>query len=63
MDVMCGPMKKDQGVGTVVNNILYLSLGYHMVFKVLRLKLLSRSQPFLSLALRDETKGRQLCIK
>ena len=46
--------------GTVVNNILYLSLGYHMVFKAVRLKkgeLLSPSQPFLYLALRDETKG------
>ena len=25
-------------VGTVVNSILYLTLGYHMVFKVVRLK-------------------------
>ena len=47
----------------IVNNILYLSLGYHMVFKVVRLKkervncFLPRSR-FLSLALRDKTKGR-----
>ena len=26
MEVKCGPMKKDQGVGTVVNNILYRTL-------------------------------------
>ena len=38
MEVKCGPLYKDQGVGTVVNIILYLSLGYHMVFKVVRLK-------------------------
>ena len=48
--------------GTVVNNLLYLSLGYQMVFKVVRLggesKLLSPSHPFLPPALRDETKGK-----
>ena len=51
--------------GTVVNNLLYLSLGtlgYQMVFKVVRLGgesfLLSPSHPFLSPALRDETKGK-----
>ena len=62
----CGPLYKDQGVGAVVNIILYLSLGYHMVLKVVRLKkervvvslaavsVSSIAQPFLSLALRDE---------
>ena len=35
----CGPMQKDQGVGTVVNNLLQLNLGYHMVFKVVILKI------------------------
>ena len=38
LEVKCGPMWKDQGVGTLVNNLLYLSLGYHLVFKVVRLK-------------------------
>ena len=38
MEVKCGPLYKDQGVGAVVNIILYLSLGYHMVLKVVRLK-------------------------
>ena len=33
LEVKCGTMQKDEGVGTVVNNLLYLSLGYHMVFK------------------------------
>ena len=35
------------GFGTIVNNLLKPSLGYHMVFKVWR---------------RDETKGRLSCI-
>ena len=38
MEVKFGPLYKDQGVGAVVNIILYLSLGYHMVLKVVRLK-------------------------
>ena len=38
LEVKCGPLYKDQGVGAVVNIILYLSLGYHMVLKVVRLK-------------------------
>ena len=45
--------------GTVVNNLLYLSLGYQMVIRLGgESKLLSPSHPFLSPALRDETKGK-----
>ena len=51
MEVKCSLMKKDQGVGTVVNNLLYLILGYHMVFKVvLKFK--------KGVAFRDKTEGR-----
>ena len=31
-------MEKDQGVGPVVNNILYPSCGYHMVFRIVEIK-------------------------
>ena len=52
-------MQKDQGVGTVVNNLLYLSLGYHMVFKVVRFLSRHAKQGVL----RDAKKERLWCIK
>ena len=44
----CGPMQKDQGVGTVVNNLLQINLGYHMVFKVVTLKIKKGESKLLS---------------
>ena len=67
LEVKYGPMYKDQGVGMVVNNLLYLSLGYQMVFKVVRLKrreqIVVSLTAILSQALHDKTKGRLRYIK
>ena len=53
-------MKKDQGIGTVVNNILYRSLGHQMVFKVVRLKKerLNCCLPFSRISLVTQSWGR-----